>query len=142
MADSTSAPALHTVTRKRFPRESCDPTKLPFVKDVKLSPRRKERKFWHVPKIDCYATANIVGIQYAADWIQYIKENPDMAGSAFMGQIAKEMYPPTSGKDESRGIAVGFWSLIEKALAHSTHDHYAMAEASAKHIHANMANQE
>ena len=52
------------------------------------------------------------------------------------------MYPPTSGKDESRGIAVGFWSLIEKALAHSTHDHYAMAEASAKHIHANMANQE
>ena len=142
MAEITSAPTPHTVTRKRFPRESCDPTKLPFIKDVKLSPRRTTRKFWHVPKIDCYATANIVGTQYAADWIQYIKENPDMAGSAFMGWITKEMYPPTDGKDESRGIAVGFWALIEKALVHSTIDHYATAEASAQRINGHLANQE
>ena len=133
MADTTSAEAL-TITRNRFRRPPSELTKLPFIKDVKVSPRRTQRKFWHVPKVDCYGTANVIGAQYAADWIQYIKENPDMVGSGLMGWFAEEMYQAAEGEDKSRGIAVGFWLLIEQALLHSSLDHYATAETTAQRI--------
>ena len=133
MADTTSAEAL-TITRNRFPRPPSELTNLPFIKDVKVSPRRTQRKFWHVPKVDCYGTANVIGAQYAADWIQYIKDNPDMVGSGFMGCFAEEMYQAAGGEDKSPGIAVGFWVLIEQALIHSSLDHYATAETTAQRI--------
>lgn len=134
MADTTSASELTTIARKHFPRRSCELTWLPFVKDVKVSPRRKTRKFWQVPEVHCYTTANIIGNQYAADWIQYIKENPGMVGSGFMGWIVKEMYPPANGEDKSHGIAAGFWALIEQALINSNLDHYTTAERTAERL--------
>ncbi|MDP2770899.1 MAG: hypothetical protein Q8O81_13830 [Giesbergeria sp.] len=134
-SDTPSADAP-TITRNSFPRRPCPLTSLPFIDDVKVSPRRTQRKFWHVPKVDCYATANVIGAQYAADWIQYIKENPDMVGSGFMGTIVKEMYQAAHGDDKSHGIAVGFWVLIEKALFDSILDHYAVAETTAQRIKA------
>ena len=129
-SDATSDDAL-TITRNRFPRRPCPLTSLPFIDDVMVSPRRTERKFWNVPKVDCYATANVMGAQYAADLIQYIKENPDLVGSGFIGQISKEMCQAAHGEDKSHGIAIGFWALIEKALLDSTLDHYAVAETTA-----------
>lgn len=128
-----------TITRKHFHRPSAELTKLPFIKDVKVSPRRKQRKFWHVPPIDCYGTANVIGAQYAADWIQYLKQNPETAGSALMGLFVKEMRNEADGEDKSHGVAVGFWALIEKALLHSCLDHYATAETTALRIKAHLS---
>ena len=133
-AASAHPAATLTITRNRFHRRTCDLTKLAFIKDVKVSPRRTERKYWHVPRVDCYATANVIGMQYAADWIQYIKENPEMGGSSFMNLIAREMHQSARGDDKSHGIAVGFWLLIEKALLHSSLDYYATAETMALRI--------
>lgn len=123
-----------SIQRNRFPRRNCDLTELPFVADVKVSSRRKERKFWHVPEVDCYATANIVGAQYAADWIQYLKDNPGAVGSGLLGLFAEGMYQ-TRRDDASHGIAVGFLVLIERALAQAgDFDHYACAEVTARRI--------
>lgn len=133
MADTTSASALRTITRNRFIRPICDPTELPFVKNVKTTGRTTTRKFWHFPEISCYATANIVGAQYAADFIQYLKENPDMAG-ALLHSIVKEMYLSGSDKGQNCGIAVSFMGLIEKAIIQSPIDHYKSAEATARII--------
>lgn len=137
---TTGAPArMLSITRKRFPRQSCEPTRLPFVRDVKVSQRRTQRKFWHVPKVDCYGTANILGAQYAADWIQYTRENPEIAGSGFLGWIAQEMAQQAVDDEcKSHGIAVGFWSLIEQALYQSSLDHYAAAESAASRISATL----
>lgn len=123
-----------SIQRNRFPQRDCDLTKLPFVADVEVLSRRKERKFWHVPEVDCYATANIVGAQYAADWIQYLKDNPGAVGAGLMGWFAKEMYQGQRD-DASHGIAVGFWVLIEQALAQAgDFDHYACADVTARRV--------
>lgn len=130
----TADPKKFAIQRNSFPRSNCDIARLPFVQDVKVGPRRTERKFWCVPEVDCYGEANAIGAQYAADWLQYLRDNPGVAGDALMGWFAKEMY--LSAKDKSggsHGVAVGFWALIEQALSHAdTFDHYAAAEAMAQ----------
>lgn len=126
------------IKRNRFPKRSCQLTALPFIVDVKVAPRRTERDFWHVPEVDCYATANVIGAQFAADWIQFLKENPSEAGTNLMGRFASEMYVRGRGDGKSHGIAVGFWCLIETALLHAGIDHYACAEDMAQRIAAHL----
>ena len=97
-----------TIIRNEFNPTPRAFTCLPFVADIKIAPRKKERSFWAVPEVSCYATANVVGAQYAADWIQYLKQNPQWVGAATTGHIARDMCrtSPTA----SRGIEVGFWA--------------------------------
>lgn len=125
-------PKNFAIQRNSFPSLIIE--RLPFVQDVKVGPRRTERRFWRVPEVDCYGEANAIGAQYAADWLQYLRDNPDVAGDALMGWFAKEMYQGAKDKSgASHGIAVGFWVLIEVALSHvATFDHYAAAEAMAQ----------
>ena len=127
-------PKNFAIERNSFPRRDCDIARLPFVQDVKVGPRRTERKFWCVPEVDCYGEANAIGAQYAADWLQYLRDNPGVAGDALMGRFANEMYQGDREKrGGSHGVAVGFWTLIEQALSHAgTFDHYAAAEAMAQ----------
>ena len=68
----STEPKQPIIQRNRFPQRACDLTKLPFVQDVKVGPRRTERKFWCVPEVDYYGEANAIGAQYAADWLQYL----------------------------------------------------------------------
>lgn len=129
----STEPKQPIIQRNTFPRRECDVTRLPFVQDVKVGPRRRERKFWCVPEVECYAAANVIGAQYAADWLQYLQENPGMVGSGFTGWLAKGMYQGAGEAGAARGIAVGFWALIEVALSHPVgFDHYAAAEAMAQ----------
>ena len=128
-----TTPSKLTIQRNTFPQRDCELTKLPFVAFVKTSPRGVKLNLWHVPSVDCYATANIIGAQYAADLIQYIKNNPDPAGG-LLGLVARDMRDAPSRGDASHGIDVGFWAIIEKALTHKgdTFDHYGAAEAMAQ----------
>jgi hypothetical protein len=128
-----TTPNKLTIQRNTFPQRHCELTTLPFVAFVKTSSGSKKLNLWHVPTVDCYATANIIGAQYAADLIQYIKDNPDPAGS-LLGWVAKGMREAPRHSDAFHGIEVGFWSIIEKALTHKggTFDHYGAAEAMAQ----------
>jgi hypothetical protein len=90
-------------------------TALPFVADVKTAPRKKRRSFWNVPQTDDYGTACDMGRQYAGDFLQYIKDNPYLAGSNILGQIVQDMAAHPRGTD-MHGYEVGFWSAIETLL--------------------------
>lgn len=129
-----TALAFPTIQRNTFNAEPCKFTRLPFVADVKTAPRRLRRSFWAVPDVECTASANALGEQYAADWIQFLKQNPEWIGAATTAKIAREMY--TTEANESSAIAVGFWCLIEKVLiAGAQHvDVYGIAEAAAKRL--------
>jgi hypothetical protein len=129
----TTTPSEPTIQRNTFPQRDCELTKLPFVEFVKTSPGGEKLNLWCVPSVDCYATANIIGAQYAADLIQYIKDNPDPAGS-LLGWVAKCMREAPKRSDASHGIEVGFWAIIEKALTHKggAFDHYGAAESTAQ----------
>ena len=132
----STTPHKLTIQRNMFPPRACDLAKLPFVGSVKApTGRGKQRTFWCVPEVSCYATANIIGAQYAADFIEYIKHNPDEIGGLLI-LIAKGMREAPERGDVSHGIEVGFWQIVEKALAHKggTFDHYGAAEAIAHRI--------
>jgi hypothetical protein len=131
MADSTSD--FTQIQRNRFDPRPCDLAALPFVGDVKIGPRKTARSFWLTPNIECYGTGNIVGAQYAADYLQYTRQNPFWVGSGTLGHIAKAMYS-AENIQRAHGIPVGFWSLIERVLYQATAhvDAYAIAEASAE----------
>lgn len=137
MADTTHgavAPMSLRITRKRFPRRTCDPLELPFVQDVKTG-RKRVRKFWVVPAEDCYATANVIGAQYAADLVQYLRENGDVAGGGLLVSIVKEMHLRAADDGGVCGIAAGFWSLLEHALqSPGSFDAYGYAEGFAARV--------
>jgi hypothetical protein len=128
-----TTPNKLTIQRNTFPQRHCELTTLPFVAFVKTSSGSQKLNLWHVPTVDCYATANIIGTQYAADLIQYIKDNPDPAGS-LLGWVAKCMREAPKRSDASHGIEVGFWAIIEKALTQKggAFDHYGAAQSTAQ----------
>jgi hypothetical protein len=135
MAEYIGASAPFSIIPNRFPGErlNCDITALPFVCDVKVAPRRKQRSYWHVPDLD-YASGNVVGAQYGADFVQYLQDNPDSVGMGYMSAIAEHMYSTARTVDQHQGVAVGFWSIIEKALLRSRLDHYATAQMTADFV--------
>jgi hypothetical protein len=131
----TTTPSEPTIQRNTFPQRDCELTKLPFVEFVKTSPGGEKLNLWCVPSVDCYARANIIGAQYAADLIQYTKDNPDEA-AGLLGWVANGMREAPSRGDASHGIEVGFWALVERSLKHKggRFDHYGAAEAMAQRI--------
>lgn len=122
------------IEKHRYPPRPAAFTDLPFIVDVKIAPRKTRRSYWHVQPIKDYGEANQVGVQYACDYLQYIKENPALIGSGCLEDIAKDMAKCASDSD-TKGYAVGFWSFVEEMLyvAATKYDHYAMAEEKAQH---------
>ena len=124
------AAVFPSIQRNSFNPQPCSFTQLPFVADVKVGPRKKRRSFWVVPQVHCYAAANATGEQFAADFIQLLKQNPEWAGAGTLGRIARDMY--CNGDETSNGVPVGFWSLIERVLIMGAQriDVYGVAAAS------------
>lgn len=98
-------------------------TELPFVKDLKVAQRRKERSFWAVERTADYGAACAKGREYAAHYLQYLKQNPD--GIGLLGRIAGAMVDADgfgvlgrqySADDGADGYAVGFFSFIDNVL--------------------------
>lgn len=121
------------IERRSFPPRPALITDLPFVADVKIAPRKTRRSFWHVPPTDDYGHACDMGRQYAADFTQYLKQNPSWVGSGQMGRIVQDMHAHECGT-ATHGYAVGFWAFVEQLLylATTQHDHYAIAERDAQ----------
>lgn len=116
------------IERRSFPPQPASPVDLPFVADVKIGPRKKACCFWHVQPTDDHGHANDVGRQFAADYAQYLKDNPQCVGANYLGHIIDDMakYRHTP----ANGYAVGFWSFLERLiyLAVSQNDPYEIAD--------------
>ncbi|RXZ38149.1 hypothetical protein D9O50_00955 [Oxalobacteraceae bacterium CAVE-383] len=86
--------------------------KLPFVSRRKHGSQTSSN--WSVPLIDDYAQACDIGREYAAHFVQYLKDNPDMCGANSLGHIASNI----DFKDESdaQGYWVGFFSHLERII--------------------------
>ncbi len=121
------------IKRRSFPPRPAFLTDLEFVADVKVGPgKKKARCFWNVPPTDNYGHANHVGRQFAADYAQFLKQNPFWVGAGNLGLIAADMSKHQDTPAD--GYAVGFWAFIEQLLylAIEQHDHYAIAERDAQ----------
>lgn len=115
------------IQRKRFDRGPAPFTALWFIK---LG--RKNRSWFRMPATNDYVQACDVGRQAAADYIQYLKDNPEMAG-LLLQQIAIDAGKAgSSGKaeDGSGGYVVGFFAYLEQLLVETAagFDHYAFAQ--------------
>ncbi len=90
---------------------------LPFV----YRPGRRARKAqdaqpsnWHVPAADDYSVAYAKGCEYAAHYLQFIKDNPDLQGANTIGAILQDMdYRDNSN---NAGYMVGFLCYLERVL--------------------------
>ena len=86
--------------------------------------------YWHVPPESGYVAACDAGVQYACDYIQYLKDNPFWVGMGFTSWIFRDM--AKIGEDtREKGYAVGFAAVLERALCLVAEniDHYAYEQA-------------
>ena len=120
------------IERRSFPQQPASPADLPFVADIKIGPRKMERCFWNVQPTDDYGHANDVGRQFAADYAQYLKDNPRRVGDNYLGHIIDDM--AKHRHSPANGYAVGFWSFLERLiyLAVTQNDPYEVAECVAQ----------
>lgn len=95
------------------------PLDLPFVADLKVSPRRRERSWWATPPATDYGLACDAGRGFGADFVEYLKQDPRAVGFGIMAMIARQMYRGEHDPSPESGYAVGFWFFIETMLAHA-----------------------
>ena len=99
--------------RRSFqPKETAPFTDLPFIKRVG---RHGPLNYWGVPQQNDYGDACHLGDQFFADFAQYLKDNPSVAG---WGLVRDVMFAAAkvSDTDDTKGVAVGFCSMLELAL--------------------------
>lgn len=85
---------------------------LPFI----LRPKGRKAgasSNWHVPPAADYGAACAIGRNFAAHFLQYIKEDPDRGQT--LGTIAKDI--DFNDKSANAGYWVGFFSHIERYIA-------------------------
>jgi hypothetical protein len=110
-----AAQSLATVPARRDYKPEVKPASLsalPFV----YRPKRgfKNASNWRVPPTDDYGLACEIGQEYAAHFVQYMKDNPYWVGSNTLGAIVSAI----DFKDESgaKGYWVGFFSHLERLI--------------------------
>ena len=88
-------------------------TALPFVS---LRPSARPN-YWNVPPVvealRDYVEAEAIGRQYALQFIQWLRENPELVGMGVLGWIAADI---DFQDDKRNGYWVGFFSCIERYL--------------------------
>lgn len=115
--------------RRQYPPRPASLTDLPFVA-VTLDAAGQERfSLWDVPVTEDYGQACRMGDQFAGDLIQYLKDNPVMAGSNIIGRMVEHMAAHPVGT-AMHGYEVGFWCSLEVALGRfaAQHDHWAVID--------------
>jgi hypothetical protein len=104
------------IPRPRHYRTETTPAALPFIAPLASGGLHS----WVVPPIDDYALACEIGEQYALHFAQYLNDNPDVAGTNLLGEIAGDI----DFHDEScaKGYWVGFFGALEPMiLAYARH---------------------
>lgn len=92
-------------------------TELPFIVGPQHYRKRGIRRtgsLWHVSPTDDYQQALATGREYAAHFVQYLLDNPFMAGANLLGRIATDM--DFHDASAARGYWIGFFSYLEQLL--------------------------
>jgi hypothetical protein len=87
---------------------------LPFINRPKRKSKRNPHTNWHVPPANDYGEACQMGEEYAAHYVQYLKDNPFWVGSNMLGLIAGDI----DFKDDTaaKGYWVGFFTYLERLI--------------------------
>ncbi|XTI72730.1 hypothetical protein ACQAYK_01110 [Acidithiobacillus sp. AC3] len=100
----------YTEPKRYFPRRVAPPlAALPFVTQT-----RRARNLWAVPPANDYLDACEIGAEYAAHYVQYLKDNPESVGSNLLGHIAADI--DFTAPSPQHGYWVGFFSTLEKLV--------------------------
>ena len=113
-------PSEADTAAKRRDYRSSDPDKpmpldaLPFVSQKENGRTRGRPKRWDVPEVADYGEACAKGSEYAAHFIQYLKDNPFWVGSSLLGGIAADI--DFNDDTAAKGYWVGFFSHLERYI--------------------------
>ena len=120
----------HRLVRTVYSQEDRSLLALPFVVDTKQVGGRRRVDYWSVPPAPSYGDACDVGRQFAAEFVQWLLDNPRWAGTNSIGTFVQHMKAHPPG-DARRGYQVGFWCALEKLLlvAATKVDHWAVLQA-------------
>lgn len=66
-----------------------------------------------------YQVACRAGVRHAAEFIEWLADNPEWIGGATLERVIAEL-AATRGDPDSRGYAVGFCAEIERCLARAS----------------------
>lgn len=88
------------------------PVKLPFER----SPRCVEELdkipfcYWYVPRIDDIRLAHRIGQEYAAHFVQYLKDDPAVAPNNILADIVRDM--DFEDESDAKGYWIGFFTEL------------------------------
>lgn len=91
------------------------PVQLPFERSPKCIKEIESVPFcyWYVPRIDDYELACRIGMEYAAHFVQYLKDDPSVGHNNILSHIVRDI----DFDDESaKGYWVGFFTEISQYL--------------------------
>ncbi|WP_308364314.1 MULTISPECIES: hypothetical protein [unclassified Microbulbifer] len=87
---------------------------LPFVYRPGRGNKKAKRSNWKLPPVDDYGLACDLGREYAAHFVQYLKDNPFWVGKNLLGHILADIdYQDSTA---AKGCHVGFFSHLERLL--------------------------
>ena len=96
-------------------RQEIYPTNtLPFTTFPRSQSDKTPLCFWSVPPVDDYSLACRIGREYAAHFIQYMKDNPDSVEENTLGHISKSIN--FNDQSAAKGYWVGFFSHLERFI--------------------------
>ena len=87
-------------------------SELPFVNWPGRKGKKAEHSNWSVPAVDDYVMACNLGREYAAHYIQYLKDNPGCM--SVLGHIAASIN--FEDRSNTVGCWVGFFEYLERLL--------------------------
>lgn len=70
--------------------------------------------YWYVPRIDDYELACRIGMEYAAHFVQYLKDDPSAVPDNILGTIAKDI--DFQDDSDAAGYWVGFFTELSRYL--------------------------
>ncbi|SHM05397.1 hypothetical protein SAMN05216428_11287 [Nitrosospira sp. Nsp11] len=109
---STTAPVYKSTARRTY----IPTTDRPFTwQELPFNFRSKRSSsHWHVPPTDDYGLACRTGREYAAHFIQFLKDNPSSVGMPILGSIAGAI--DFSDESGAKGYWVGFFAHLERYI--------------------------
>ncbi|PHV09651.1 hypothetical protein [Chitinimonas sp. BJB300] len=90
---------------------------LPFVHMPKRS--RRGASMWKVTPTEDYEVAYPIGTEYAAHFVQFLRDNPARAGGGLLRQIMADA--DLNDESGARGYLDGFIHYLELLLYHQAH---------------------
>lgn len=85
---------------------------LPFQRAPRCMKEIHEVPFcnWYVPRVDDFHLACRIGQEYAAHFVQYLKDDPSVAPNNILGDIVKDI--DFEDQSDAKGYWVGFFTEL------------------------------